>query len=71
MTARSAAAAEDRYQLPKSITAGQVNEVYHRLKALGAAQGAMPIPKGPMPKSAKQAKEHARLSPAVRHVTNA
>ncbi|MFL6070302.1 MAG: DUF4191 domain-containing protein [Actinomycetes bacterium] len=43
-------------KLPKSITAGQVNELNHRLKALGAAQGAMPIPKGPMPKSAKQAR---------------
>ncbi|HEX5017485.1 MAG TPA: DUF4191 domain-containing protein [Actinomycetes bacterium] len=43
-------------KLPKSITAGQVNELNHRLKALGAQQGAMPIPKGPMPKSAKQAR---------------
>jgi hypothetical protein len=43
-------------KLPKSITGGQVNELNHRLKALGAQQGTMPIPKGPMPKSAKQAR---------------
>lgn len=43
-------------KLPKSITPGQVNELNHRLKALGAAQGALPIPKGPMPRSAKQAR---------------
>ncbi len=43
-------------KLPKSITPGQVNELNHRLKALGAQQGAMPIPKGPMPRSAKQAR---------------
>lgn len=43
-------------KLPKSITAGQVNELNHRLRALVAQQGAMPIPKGPMPKSAKQAR---------------
>ena len=43
-------------KLPKSITAGQVNELNHRLKALGAQQGALPIPKGPMPRSAKQAR---------------
>ena len=43
-------------KLPKSITPGQVNELNHRLKALGAQQGALPIPKGPMPRSAKQAR---------------
>jgi uncharacterized membrane protein YqaE (UPF0057 family) len=43
-------------KLPKSITPGQVNELNHRLRALGAQQGALPIPKGPMPKSAKQAR---------------
>lgn len=43
-------------KLPKSITPGQVNELNHRLKALTAQQGAMPIPKGPMPRSAKQAR---------------
>ncbi len=43
-------------KLPKSITPGQVNELNHRLKALGAQQGALPIPKGPMPRSTKQAR---------------
>lgn len=43
-------------KLPKTITPGQVNELNHRLRALGAQQGALPIPKGPMPKSAKQAR---------------
>lgn len=43
-------------KLPKSITAGQVSELNHRLKALGAQQGALPIPKGPMPRSTKQAR---------------
>ena len=43
-------------KMPKSITPGQVNELNHRLKALGAQQGAMPIPKGPMPRSTKQAR---------------
>ena len=43
-------------KLPKSITPGQVNELNHRLRALTAQQGAMPIPKGPMPRSAKQAR---------------
>lgn len=43
-------------KLPKSLTPGQVNELNHRLKALGAQQGAMPIPKGPMPRSTKQAR---------------
>jgi len=43
-------------KMSKSITPGQVNELNHRLKALGAQQGAMPIPKGPMPRSTKQAR---------------
>ena len=43
-------------KLPKTITPGQVNELNHRLKALGAQQGALPIPRGPMPRSAKQAR---------------
>lgn len=43
-------------KLPKSLTPGQVSELNQRLRALSAHQGAMPIPKGPMPKSARQAK---------------
>ncbi|HVQ87328.1 MAG TPA: DUF4191 domain-containing protein [Actinomycetes bacterium] len=43
-------------KLPKSLTPAQVTELNFRLKALGAQQGTLPIPKGPMPKSARQAK---------------
>lgn len=43
-------------KLPKSLTPAQVNELNHRLKALQAQQGQLPIPKGPMPRSAKQAR---------------
>jgi len=34
----------------------QVTELNRRLKAIGAQQGPLPLPKGPMPKSARQAK---------------
>ena len=43
-------------KLPKSLTPQQVTELNSRLKAIGAHQGPLPIPKGPMPKSARQAK---------------
>jgi hypothetical protein len=43
-------------KLPKSLTPAQVNELNHRLKALQAQQGQLPIPKGPMPRSTKQAR---------------
>lgn len=43
-------------KLPKSLTPKQVTELNYRLKAIGAHQGPLPIPKGPMPKSARQAK---------------
>jgi Domain of unknown function (DUF4191) len=43
-------------KLPKSLTPKQVTELNYRLKAIGAQQGPLPIPKGPMPKSARQAK---------------
>ncbi|MEO8329482.1 MAG: DUF4191 domain-containing protein [Candidatus Nanopelagicales bacterium] len=43
-------------KLPKSLTPAQVSELNRRLKALGAQQGILPVPKGPMPKSARQAK---------------
>ncbi len=43
-------------KLPKSLTPAQVNELNLRLRALNAQQGTIPIPKGPMPKSARQAK---------------
>jgi len=43
-------------KLPKTLTPKQVTELNYRLKAIGAQQGPLPIPKGPMPKSARQAK---------------
>ncbi len=36
-------------KLPRNIKPARVNELEARLKALGAAGGALPIPKGPMP----------------------
>jgi hypothetical protein len=43
-------------KLPKSLTPAQVTELNYRLKALGAQQGVLPVPKGPLPRSARQAK---------------
>lgn len=43
-------------RMPKTLTPKQVTELNHRLKAIGAQQGPLPIPKGPMPRSARQAK---------------
>jgi hypothetical protein len=41
-------------KLPRNLRGGEVTEVRRRLDALGNAQGAMPIPKGPVPTSARQ-----------------
>ena len=38
-------------KMPKKLSAAQMNEVRHRLKAVGGLS--MPIPKGPMPKNVK------------------
>lgn len=38
-------------KMPKKLSAAQMNEIRHRLKAVGGL--AMPIPKGPMPKNVK------------------
>jgi hypothetical protein len=43
-------------KLPKSLTPAQVNELNHRLRALQAQQGQLPLPKGPLPRSTKQAR---------------
>lgn len=43
-------------RMPKTLTPKQVTELNYRLKAIGAQQGPLPIPKGPMPRSARQAK---------------
>jgi hypothetical protein len=41
-------------KLPRNLRGGEVTEVRRRLDALGNAQGSMPIPKGPVPTSARQ-----------------
>jgi hypothetical protein len=43
-------------KLPKTLTPAEVTQLNYRLKAIGAHQGPLPVPKGPMPKSARQAK---------------
>jgi len=43
-------------RMPKSLTPKQVTELNYRLKAIGVQQGPLPIPKGPMPRSARQDK---------------
>ena len=41
-------------KLPRNLRGGEITDIRRRLDALGSAQNAMPIPKGPMPTSAKQ-----------------
>jgi len=41
-------------KLPRNLRGGEVTEVRRRLDALGGAASSMPIPKGPMPTSARQ-----------------
>lgn len=41
-------------RLPRNMRGGEVTEVRRRLDALGNAAASMPIPKGPMPTSARQ-----------------
>jgi hypothetical protein len=41
-------------KLPRNLRGGEVTEVRRRLDALGNAANSMPIPKGPMPTSARQ-----------------
>ncbi len=41
-------------KLPKALRGGEITEVRRRLEALGNAQNSMPIPKGPVPTSARQ-----------------
>jgi len=40
-------------KLPRNLRGGEVTEVRRRLDALGNAANALPIPKGPMPTSAR------------------
>jgi Domain of unknown function (DUF4191) len=48
-------------KLPRNLRGGEVTEVRRRLDALGNAQGSMPIPKGPVPTSARQVRHHEPL----------
>jgi hypothetical protein len=41
-------------KLPRNMRGGEITEMRKRLDALGNAANAMPIPKGPMPTSARQ-----------------
>ncbi len=41
-------------KLPRNLRGGEITEIRRRLDALGTAASAMPIPKGPMPTSARQ-----------------
>lgn len=41
-------------KLPRNLRGGEVTEVRRRLDALGGAGASMPIPKGPIPTSARQ-----------------
>jgi hypothetical protein len=43
-------------KLPRNLRGGEVTEVRRRLDALGNAQNALPIPKGPMPTSPRAAR---------------
>lgn len=47
-------------KLPQSLRPGEVTEIRRKLDALGGVAQAMPIPKGPVPTSARQARAAAR-----------
>ncbi|MGI8887728.1 MAG: DUF4191 domain-containing protein [Nocardioidaceae bacterium] len=47
-------------KLPNSIAAAEVTDLRQRLKALDAMRPQLPIPKGPMPTSSKQARQSTR-----------
>lgn len=47
-------------KLPRNIAPADVTDVLQRLKALDAMRPQMPVPRGPMPTSAKQARQAMR-----------
>lgn len=49
-------------KLPRNIAPADVTDVLQRLKALDAMRPQIPMPKGPMPTSARQARQQARQS---------
>ncbi len=48
--------AEHIKKLPKTLQPNQITDVKQRLRALDAVRPAMPVPRGPLPTSARQAK---------------
>jgi hypothetical protein len=44
-------------KLPRNISPAEVTDVLNRLKALDAMRPQVPMPKGPMPTSMKQARQ--------------
>ncbi|HET7172746.1 MAG TPA: DUF4191 family protein, partial [Nocardioidaceae bacterium] len=49
-------------KLPKSIAPADITDLMSRLRALDATRPQLPVPKGPMPGSLKQARSQARQS---------
>lgn len=47
-------------KLPRNLRGSEVTEVRRRLEALGNVQQSMPVPKGPMPTSARQVRRQRR-----------
>ena len=47
-------------KLPRNLAPGEVTEVMQRLKALDASRPAAPLPRGPLPQSAKAARQMMR-----------
>jgi hypothetical protein len=47
-------------KLPKNLSPGDVTELMQRLKALDASRPAAPLPRGPVPQSAKAARQMLR-----------
>jgi hypothetical protein len=47
-------------KLPRNLAPGEVTEVIQRLKALDASRPAAPLPRGPLPQSAKAARQMMR-----------
>lgn len=43
-------------KLPRTLSGPEITELEHRLKALTAQQGTLPIPKGPLPKNVRMPK---------------
>lgn len=43
-------------KLPRTLSGPEITELEHRLKALTAQQGTLPIPKGPLPKNVRAPK---------------